>query len=125
MKRKLILALYIIAVCVLCFTDSSSLPEGPEFFIGIPIDKIAHFLMFAPFPVVAYYAFERIGGNTDHNIRFALLTFLGGVLFALATETVQRFLPSRSMEPSDFLADTIGITLCSVATYIICNLRKK
>ena len=123
--RKLLFVLYIITVCVLCFTGSPSLPEVDQFIFGIPLDKIAHFLMFAPFPVLAYYAFERLGGKTDHNVRFALLTFLTGELFALLTETVQHFLPTRSMELSDFLADTIGITLCTVAMAIFRNLRRK
>ena len=123
--RKFLFVLYIIAVCVLCFTDSPDMPEVDNFILGIPLDKIAHFLMFAPFPFLAYYASERLGGNTDHNVKFALLTFLAGELFALMTETVQYFLPTRSMELSDFLADSIGITLCTVAMAIFCNLRRK
>ena len=123
--RKFLFVLYIIAVCVLCFADAPDMPEVDKFILGIPMDKIAHFLMFAPFPVLAYYSFERLGGNTDHNVRFALLTFLAGELFAMMTETVQYFLPTRSMDLSDFLADTIGITLCTAAMAIYCNLRRK
>ena len=123
--RKFLFVLYIIALCVLCFADAPDMPEVDKFILGIPMDKIAHFLMFAPFPVLAYYSFERLGGNTDHNVRFALLTFLAGELFALMTETVQYFLPTRSMDLSDFLADTIGITLCTAAMAIYCNLRRK
>ena len=123
--RKFLFVLYIIAVCVLCFADAPDMPEVDKFILGIPMDKIAHFLMFSPFPVLAYYSFERLGGNTDHNVRFALLTFLAGELFALMTETVQYFLPTRSMDLSDFLADTIGITLCTAAMAIYCNLRRK
>lgn len=123
--RKLLFVLYVIAVCALCFTGSPCLPEVDRYILGIPLDKIAHFLMFAPFPFLAHLAFGRSGGNAHYRVRFALLTFLAGEVFALATETVQYFLPTRTMELADFLADTIGIALCTVAMAIFFYLRRK
>ena len=123
--RKFLFVLYIIAVCVLCFADAPDMPEVDKFILGIPMDKIAHFLMFAPFPFLAHLAFGRSGGNANYRVRFALLTFLAGEVFALATETVQYFLPTRTMELADFLADTIGIALCTVAMAIFFYLRRK
>lgn len=47
---RVLFLLYVCAVCLICFADSSSLPRMQRFIFGIPTDKVVHFIMFAPSP---------------------------------------------------------------------------
>ena len=59
--KKISLALfciYLVAVAALCFLRPSSLPEmNIKTFLGLPIDKVLHFLMFLPYPVLSGMSF--------------------------------------------------------------------
>ena len=50
------LCIYILAICILCFMNPSDMPD-PE--LDIPgLDKLVHFMMFVPFPVLAFLTIE-------------------------------------------------------------------
>jgi hypothetical protein len=59
----LLFCLYIAAVAYLCFARPDEVPSLPETWFGLPADKVAHFLMFLPFPFLGYIAFEGNGMN--------------------------------------------------------------
>ena len=118
---------YLIAVAVLCFGKFSSLPQVSNSFLGIPTDKLAHFCMFLPFPILAFLAYDKFTGDRRKVLIFALVTFLVGCLLAACTELGQAFLTEhRSGDPMDFLADFLAILTGSViATWIdLRQLRK-
>ena len=60
---RILFAVYLAAVLVLCFGKFPSSEDVPKYLWGIPTDKIVHFLMFLPFPVLAYLAFDRYPGK--------------------------------------------------------------
>ena len=50
---RIVFAVYILAVLVLCFGKFESTEDVPMDLWGIPTDKVVHFLMFFPFPLQA------------------------------------------------------------------------
>ena len=58
MKRKILFisafCIYLAAVFFLCLMKPDDLPQTELMLFGLPADKVAHFLMFFPFPVLGY-----------------------------------------------------------------------
>ena len=100
---RILLVLYLISILVLCFANLSSLPDVSNTIFGIEIDKVAHFLMFLPFPALFFLSFE---GKAAALIGAGILA---GLSVAGTTEWVQSFLTYRSMDLADFFADTAGL----------------
>ena len=108
---RILFAVYLVAVLVLCFGKFPSSENVPKYLWGIPTDKIVHFLMFFPFPVLAYLAFDRYKGKPWHSVLRTALACLAGCAFAVGTELVQSRLPWRSGDPADFRADALAVGL--------------
>ena len=123
-RRPLILArilfgVYLAAVAFLCFGKFSSTKEVPMELWGIPTDKVVHFLMFFPFPLLACLAFGGYRGKPGHTVLKTALAFLAGCAFAAGTEWVQTRLPYRSGDPVDFQADALALLLSSVIVLLL------
>lgn len=116
---RLLTLLYLAAVAVLCFAKFSSLSSVPGSFLGIPTDKIVHFLMFMPFPVLALLSFELKKPHLFKLVLIVVLLFITGCLLAWATEYVQGLLPYRDMDPKDFRADSLGLLVGSVVSFLL------
>ncbi len=113
------MVLYLGTVGYLCFANFHKLPDVPPSFLGIPVDKIVHFAMFFPFPILAYLAYDRL---TDTPLKAfgALISICAiGCIFAGVTEIIQGSLSYRSQDPRDFGADCLAICLASILTFII------
>ena len=75
----ILLILYIAAVVVLCFIQTDSLPPmEPEWF-GIPVDKIAHFIMFLPYPILTWLVFNNFAKKMWRRVAFAVLILFSRV----------------------------------------------
>lgn len=117
---RVLFYLYLIAVAVLCFGSFNSLPEVSKTILGIPTDKVVHFCMFFPFPILAFLAYDKFTGNRKKVLIFALVTFLVGCILAAGTELGQAYLTeNRSGEPLDFLADFLALLAGSVIATLI------
>ena len=117
----ILLCIYIAAVAVLCFMKTDSLPSVELYFLGIPMDKIVHFLMFAPFPILAYMTFwpSKAGKAGKLSILTVIVTVGAGM--AKATERIQTMLGYRMGDPADFMSDMAGILAGAlvIAAYIL------
>lgn len=116
---RILFFLYLVAIAFLCFMHVDKLPDVQKFILGIPTDKVAHFLMFLPFPILAYLAYDHLTNKVWSAIFFALATFVIGCLLAYGTEYVQGRLPYRSMDIKDFKADALALAISSVFVFII------
>ena len=56
---RILLVAYIGAVAYLCFARPDRLPDVQRNFFNIPADKLAHFAMFFPLPIIAFFAYDR------------------------------------------------------------------
>jgi VanZ family protein len=122
-KRSIIfsitMVLYLAAVGYLLFANFEKLSSIPRVFLGIPTDKIVHFCMFFPFPILAYLAYDQL---TDTPLKaFAALVSICaiGAIFAGLTEIGQSLLPYRYEDISDFRADCLAIVLAGILTFVI------
>lgn len=128
-KKKLILRvlffLYLAAVLFLCFGKFESTPDVPGTFLGIPTDKLVHFFMFFPFPILAFLAFDKYTDTPKSTFLFSGITWVLGLLLAFGTEWGQAHLTDyRSGDPWDLAADALSITLSTVLV-IIWDLSKQ
>jgi VanZ family protein len=108
--------LYIVAVLCLCLLNlSDKTPELPQYFLGIPMDKLAHFLMFFAYPVVGWLMLTY---NKTIKMRQGFIfpvLLITGLLFAAFTEAAQGLLTTyREPDNLDFIADAIGIFSASL-----------
>jgi len=130
MKGKRLIArilffLYIAAVLVLCFGQFKDAPSLPWTLLGIPSDKLVHFCMFFPFPILAFLAFDKYTETPRSTFLFSGITFLVGVALAFGTEWGQAHLTTyRSGDPLDWLAD-ISALFISTLIVIIWDLLKQ
>ena len=115
--------LYIAAVAFLCFAHFEKLPDIHKTFLGLEQDKIAHFLMFLPFPFLSYYAVGKNPSGPWKAIGAVLLIFLTGCLIAAGTELGQSLFPYRSTDAGDFLSDACALAIASLAVFIIMLVR--
>ena len=128
MKRRItytavsaLFAAYIVAVLCLTLLDlSDKTPELPKYFLGIPMDKIAHFLMYFAYPFAGWLMLSY-----NKNIKigqkhlFACL-IISGLAFAAFTETAQGlFTTYRESDPLDFIANIIGIFTGSLTIWLL------
>ena len=116
---------YVVAVLMLCFGHFDNTPSLPTTFLGIPTDKVAHFCMFLPFPILAFLAFDKYTETPKSTLLFSSLTFVAGVLLALGTEWGQSHLTSyRRGEPWDLAADFLALLLGTLVI-IYWDIRKQ
>ena len=116
---RILLVLYLAGLSYLCLGHFSAPPSIAKTFLGIDLDKIAHFLMFLPFPLLAAGAFGRPARSVPRRILRILGIFLAGCLLAAATETAQSLTTWRSADPADFRADGIGLAVSTLLLLIL------
>ena len=117
--------LYVAGVLLLCFGKFDNTPSIGWSFLGIPTDKLVHFCMFFPFPILAFLAFDQFTATVPQTLLFSGLTLLVGILLALGTEWGQAHLTDyRSGDPLDLLADCIALVL-STLVIIWWDIRKQ
>lgn len=113
------------AVVVVCFGHFENLPDIEKKFLGIPMDKVIHFIMFLPFPILMGLSFHKTSTKSLNTIFFALGTFVLGCILAGATEIGQSFTTYRSCDITDFRADSIALAISTLAVFIVNILRNK
>lgn len=116
---RALLIVYLIAVAYLCFGHVDQMPHVSRSFFGFESDKIAHFLMFLPFPVLTFFSYDRFTNKVWSALLFAVITFAIGCALSAATELIQGTLAYRTADPKDFLADIISLGLSTTAVMII------
>ena len=117
--------IYIAAVILLCIIKTDSLPELPKLLLGIPLDKIAHFMMFLPFPILGYMTFHHTERGKLMDMAILGILFILGAGFALSTERLQAVTSYRSYEVADMIADFAGIVTGVTAVIIYILTRNK
>lgn len=122
---RILLGVYLLAILVLCFANFSKVPQVQKEILGIPTDKLVHFLMFFPFPILAFFAFDKHTESVKSTLLFTGLTFLTGCVFAAATEFGQAELTTwRSGDPHDLIADVCALAVASIVV-IFLDIRKQ
>ena len=114
---RICFAAFLAALVYLCFHSFSSLPVVRADFFGIPTDKLVHFVMFLPFPLLMFLSMRVDTSSKARTFLFIALSFILGCATGAATEFIQGITPSRTPDIKDFYADILG---CLVSASISC-----
>ncbi len=118
----LLLCVYIVAVGFLCLMEPEDMPALPVDLFGIPLDKVAHFTMFFPWPILSWFSFNHEGKSWKWKSVLLLMILLTGSVIAISTEFLQKMTGYRTFDLHDFYADLAGMGLCwcaiAVSAYI-------
>lgn len=120
--------LYILAVCILCFTNGEQLPDVPSTWFGLPADKVAHFIMFLPYTPLAYLTFAQERGGVWRKTAVIIICAAVGFGLAVATERIQGILGYRTEDARDMLSDFIGLgtgTALTVIAAVIQHMKRQ
>ena len=120
----ILFCLYIIAVGYLCFAKPDDIPSVEISFFGLPIDKVAHFLMFLPFPLLAFLTFDTEDSKAGRRTLLLLGIVAAGIALAALTEFIQGYLAYRSEDTFDLLSDCMGLGTGVIAVIIYLIFRK-
>lgn len=125
---RILLISYIFAVAYLCFGNFQNIPSSFQNKIfGIRMDKIVHFCMFFPFPILGFFSIEQNGRNARsrwEKLGSSMTLLSLGCIFAGLTEIIQGMMPYRSEDIMDFAADCLAITISSIIVHIA-DLKRK
>lgn len=121
---RLLLLLYIGAVLLLCLMNPESLPQVERHYFGIPADKVVHFIMFLPYPVLAGLSFMQRDFHIVRNLTILLVITAAGAGIAYGTEVLQGHTGHRSYDIADFAADMTGMAAGVVLTTISITIQK-
>lgn len=121
---RILFCLYVTAVILLCIIKTESLPELPKTFLGIPLDKIVHFIMFLPFPILSYATFCHKDSSIWRDLALMAIICITGGVFAYSTEILQSMTDYRSSDIMDIAADGAGL-LCGTLAIIIYIIFRK
>lgn len=124
---RILFILYLAAIAFLCFMHADKLPDMQKTLLGIPSDKVAHFLMFLPFPILAFLAYDHATNKFWSAVLFAVLTMAVGAVIAWGTEYIQGMLPYRTRDMADLRADLLALGISTLGVFIIdiSNLSKR
>ena len=114
-----VMLIYLAVVAWLCFGNFSNVPSISESFLGLPMDKVVHFCMFLPFPIIGRGLFIGKTKKPMHSLILVLLLFLAGCLLAAGTELGQGLTDYRSADSADFFADGVGLGIGSIIALIL------
>ena len=113
---RILFFLYVAGVLFLCFGRFENTPSVEWSLFGIPTDKLVHFCMFFPFPILAFLAFDQFTETVPQTLAFVGVTLAVGILLAFGTEWGQAHLTDyRSGDPWDWVADISALVLSSLA----------
>ena len=116
---RVFLVIYLGLIAFACFGHFDNVFGSSPDFLGIPKDKLAHFLMFFPLPFLMWLALDKYTTKAWHSLLFAAGAFLVGSLIAAATEIGQYYTGYRSAEALDFFADTLAMAICSLIVFVL------
>ena len=100
------LTLFLLAILPI---NGVSSPLNHIFIVNIRLDYLFHSLVFIPWMLLISFAFAN--GNRNKRLSYILLWISYGLLTAIITEGIQYFIPYRSFNMNDLLANLIGVAI--------------
>jgi VanZ family protein len=111
--------LYAALIFILSANPSIAPPPGFVF-----EDKIYHFIEYGIFSFLLFLAFYH-SRKEFLKKNFFLLSCIIGITYGLSDEIHQSFVPGRSCEFLDFVADCLGILLVQIGIWLYLKRRRK
>ena len=113
----ILLIIYIIVSLYFLFTTVSL--DVKDGLWSIPTDKIFHFLMFMPYPVIFWMIIKYGKKNYKKSFGVYFSAFTISLILGSLTEIAQKYLSySRNGDIKDLLADALGIIFALLLLWI-------
>ena len=96
-----------------------SSPLNHTFIVNIRLDYLFHSLVFIPWMLLISFAYRN--GNRYKKLSSIPIWLLYGLLVAIITEGIQYFLPYRSFNINDLIANILGVV---IGTFLLPFLSK-
>ncbi len=129
MKRRILyitaFCIYIGAILYLCLTKPDNLPQTEFLIFGLPADKVAHFTMFLPFPVLMHLMFLDSSRTRWKDLLVLVASLALGTGAAFGTEWLQALTQYRSSDINDAYADMKGLAIGALIVITHTTLRKR
>ena len=122
---SILLLVYLGVLAWCCFGNFESLPSVQKSFLGIPTDKVVHFVMFLPFPMLCFWSFNFLSMKPLKMILAVLVVLLIGCAIAAGTEIVQSYTSYRTADPKDFQSDVIALGVSTLIFLLIYLVKHK
>lgn len=111
---RVLFVLYLCAIALLLFTTNESLPSVSKTILGMQTDKVAHFILFLPFPILGFLSCDIRTVRFWHSLMLVLAIFVAGSIIAGLTEYVQGLTGYRSADIADFKTDLVALAVSSL-----------
>lgn len=115
-------SLFLIYVIVVFFASLNSFKNTSinlsVFILGIRADRLAHFVMFLPFPLAAWLAFGTSIKKYAGRWSVPTLAF-SGLLISTVTESLQALNPNRDFDYIDLIANYSAIFTGTIMVVLI------
>lgn len=116
---RIALVAYIIYVGYLLFANLHNIPNIPSRIFGIEADKIVHFCLFFPFPILGYLSCNNENETVTSFIGKMLCILAIGGAFAGLTEIIQGMVPYRTEDIHDYASDILSMVISSAIVTIL------
>lgn len=118
MSTRVLSYKYLALIYALLIFVVSAVPSiTPPTFVFVLEDKILHFIEYSIFSALLFLAFFTSGKEFLKKHVF-LISSLIGIAYAVSDELHQKFVPGRSCEFFDFLADSLGIIVIQIGIWL-------
>ena len=128
LKRRhiaiLLFVVYLATVAYLCFLKPGSIPALRQFVFGIPTDKVIHFIMFLPYPLLAYISFRPDCKGIGAELFVLAAILVAGAVMAMGVERLQ-IAAGRNYDIKDFYANLAGMGTGAAVTSAYLFLQQK
>lgn len=101
-----IFGLYLLTLVTLLLIPTDNGIKLNAYFLGIRTDHFIHASLFLPF--LPYF---RLKTKSFINLALFLKYYTLGVAVAFLFESLQLFVPYRSFDPTDILANVVGVSI--------------
>lgn len=96
-----------VVIFLLLYDFSDRVDDIPMAILGIPFDKIVHFLIFMTFSITL--SLYRMCHKQVTWLQYDVVILLLGALFAIVSELLQLLTPYRGFSFNDIFADLCGV----------------
>jgi VanZ family protein len=108
LKQFLPAIIWFLIVLALMCTPGKDLPDT-KFLKIILLDKAVHVACFALLVILFYYPVGKTDTPTAGKLNYLTRLSIAGIVWGITTELIQRyFIPGRSFDLFDWLADSLG-----------------
>jgi VanZ family protein len=120
-QRFIPAVIWFLIVLVLMCTPRKDLPDTKLLKI-IFLDKAVHFACFALLVILFYYPAGKTDAAPGTKLDYLTRLAIAGILWGITTELIQKFfIPGRSFDWFDWLADSLG----AIAAFVVVRWRIK